>query len=88
MNKTTFYKVSVVGNLWSGHKAGYSKNFTTPPDNIESVKKEFGDFESICDFQVQELTVENNWEGNKHTRIQTDEVITEFSDETSLDYFN
>ena len=83
MNKTTFYKVSVVGNLWSGHKAGYSKNFTTPPDNIESVKKEFGDFETINDYQVMEVSFSYLTEGKKFITTKTQEIIKDWDDEES-----
>ena len=87
MKPTTFYTVKVVGNLWSGSPSTYSKNFTTKPDSYIQVKHEFGDFETINDYQVTEVSFSYLTEGKKFITTKTQEIIKEWDNEESEFFF-
>jgi len=81
MKPTTFYTVKVIGILWCGSPASYSKNFTTKPETVNQVKREFGDFESITDYQVEEVSFSYISAGKKFTTIKTQEIVNDWDSE-------
>ena len=83
----TYFKINVIGTLWQGSKATYTKTFENPPDNINSVLRGFGDFSDITDFQVIKFMEQREVVGSvKHTH-ETEEVITEWTLPDSQDKF-
>lgn len=78
MNPTTFYTVNVIGKLWSGQIGSYTRNFTAPPQDIGQVKMGCGDFDSIEDYQMLEISFEHKTEGNKFITINTKEIIKDW----------
>ena len=83
MKPTTFYTVKVVGNLWSGSPSTYSKNFTTKPETHNQVKREFGDFDCINDYQVTEVKFDYVTEGKKFITTKIQEIIKDWDNEES-----
>lgn len=83
MKSTTFYTVKVVGTLWSGSPAYHSKNFTSKPENFNQVKREFGDFDCINDYQVTEVKFDYLMEGKKFITTKTEEIIKDWNDKES-----
>jgi hypothetical protein len=82
MKSTTFYTVKVVGNLWSGSPSTYTKNFTSKPESLHQVKREFGDFYCINDYQVTEVSFEYEI-GKKFVTTKTQEIIKPWDNEES-----
>jgi hypothetical protein len=83
MKPTTSYTVKVVGNLWSGSPSTYSKNFTTKPETHNQVKREFGDFDCINDYQVTEVKFDYVTEGKKFITTKIQEIIKDWDNEES-----
>jgi len=81
MKPTTYYTVKVIGILWSGCPAAYSKNFTTKPDSNHQVKREFGDFDTLTDYQVEEVSFSYISAGKKFTTVKTQEIVKDWDSE-------
>ena len=75
MTKQTSYIVKIVGLLWQGGKATYSKTLNHNPTELKS---HFGDFKQILDFQVTETTIVREEVGKKTTTLEVKEVITDW----------
>jgi hypothetical protein len=83
MKSTTFYTVKVVGTLWSGSPSTYSKNFIDKPETFNQVKREFGDFDTINDYQVTEVSFDYVTEGKKFITTKIQEIIKDWDNEES-----
>jgi hypothetical protein len=78
-----YYRIEVIGHLWSGPQAGYSKSFNAIPANLKS---EFGDFESISDHRITEIetSVKRLCESPlKMQMTRTETVVRDFASEES-----
>jgi hypothetical protein len=83
MKSTTYYTVKVVGNLWADSPSSLSKNFTYKPGTFNQVKREFGDFDMINDYQVTEVSFDYVNSGKKFITTKTQEIIKDWDNEES-----
>lgn len=83
MKSTTFYTVKVVGTLWSGCPSTYSENFTSKPETFNQVKREFGDFDCINDYQATKVSFEYTTSGKKFITTKTQEIIKDWDNDES-----
>lgn len=63
---STHYLVTVVGQTWEGFTSSLRKQFKELPP---SIKFEFGDFESIADYQIDRVDARfaRSVDGKEHT---------------------
>ena len=78
----TRYQVRVIGATWEGFDATYSYEFDHVPTEAE-VKQRAGDFQSIADYQVIEITRTGDWEREVTTR----KVVRDWESEDSEDTY-
>ena len=83
MKSTTYYNVKVVGILWSGSPSSLSENFTSKPETFNQVNREFGDFASLNDYQVIEVSFDYVNSGKKFITTKTQEIIKEWDHDES-----
>lgn len=83
-NMTKSYTINVLGYIWQGSKATATKSFKEIPENV---KGEFGDFESLIDYEIIEETLEIKTEANKTITILTKERIKDWENEDNLNLY-
>lgn len=81
----TSYRIDVIGHLWSGPLASYSKplmqvNWDTI-GNPDALKPWFGDFESIDDFRITRLEYHFEQHGPKAISTHTEEIMRDWQNE-------
>lgn len=74
----TSYRIDVIGHLWSGPLASYSKPFKALADGW---KAQFGDFESIEDYRVTKLEYHFKQHGPKAISTYTEEIVRNWQNE-------
>jgi hypothetical protein len=57
----TQFQIQLIGYTWSGHRAAYSYNTKSIPDDMEAVKRIAGDFESVVDYRVVKVETGGDW---------------------------